>query len=54
MPMTKYPHGIEYVEYRNINDAHLVLVSLCDAERALRAGAKGYIMKAEATEMVIT
>jgi DNA-binding NarL/FixJ family response regulator len=53
------PDGIELVKTIRTRDAHLpvLVLSMHDesiyAERALRAGANGYIMKQEATERVL-
>jgi len=52
--------GIELIKDINVRYPNLPVLALSMhdeslyAERALRAGAKGYIMKAEATEKVIT
>jgi DNA-binding NarL/FixJ family response regulator len=52
--------GIELIKDINVQYPNLPVLALSMhdeslyAERALRAGAKGYIMKAEATEKVIT
>lgn len=56
----KHSDGIDLVEYVNKNYKHIpvLVLSMHDeylyAQRALRAGAKGYIMKMEAMESVVT
>jgi DNA-binding NarL/FixJ family response regulator len=54
------PDGLDLLKNIRARDAHLpvLILSMMDesvyAERALRAGASGYIMKQEATEQVLT
>jgi len=56
----KETSGLELIKDLGVRYAHLPVLALSMhdeslyAERALRAGAKGYIMKAEATENVVT